>query len=625
MMETALELEHVIGYTGRYMHSLVFHPSNKQYFIYPIGAVLVISDVKDPHNQSFLRGPHDNEITCVAVSATGRLIATAQLGTTKRKGSSATIVVWSMKTREPVFQIEGHINKVYSLSFTHDDRFLLSTGESGLNIWETDTGKSAGGLKLDKPALFVECAPQSNDFNSKRPDYSLVVATENQVRVCKWRYDVKQMQFVLTSEPIALPGRISGFNRVYYGACIDPTGEFCYAGTKTGELIVFSIKNAIFRTSEQVSSNGVISLCPFVDNQLFIGSGDGKLKRLRGYDQKWEIVQETQLQGKINSLSLSTDGSLLIAGTDHGKIYLVNTNDFKSTLLEESHINQVTCVSFDGDDSEHCCTVSHDGTLRVWDLSDYSTSISISCPSEATVCIYMGAFVLSGWKDGYIRCHNLKNNTLKWEINGHRGGITSIDCNDKFICSGGTDGAIRVWSATSQEMLVQFTDHTKSVSQVLIDIDAPAILHSCGMDKTVLTFDLKSNKRIAYHAMSGSTSLGFTSLCQRVDGENELITCGMDGKIMFWDIDYSEPVQIIQQLKVQQLCCSVSPSGKYLATGGGEGDETVRIWEIKSGKLLSSGVCHSSPVLSVCWSPDEKQLISTGSGDCAITVWNFYP
>ena len=83
----ALELEHAIGYSGMVYDSLVYHP-NGQDFVYPAGGCLVVCDFNDPHNQVFLRG-HDDNLSCVCVSRSGRIAATGQ------KGLNADVVVWS--------------------------------------------------------------------------------------------------------------------------------------------------------------------------------------------------------------------------------------------------------------------------------------------------------------------------------------------------------------------------------------------------------------------------------------------------------------------------------------------------------------------------------------------------
>jgi len=56
------------------------HPFEKDTLIYNIGGLLVLENLHDKHKQQFLRG-HDMEISAIAVSNSGSLIATGQLGT----------------------------------------------------------------------------------------------------------------------------------------------------------------------------------------------------------------------------------------------------------------------------------------------------------------------------------------------------------------------------------------------------------------------------------------------------------------------------------------------------------------------------------------------------------------
>ena len=125
-----------------------------------------------------------------------------------------------------------------------------------------------------------------------------------------------------------------------------------------------------------------------------------------------------------------------------------------------------------------------------------------------------------------------------------------------------------------------------------------------------------------YHSVSEKNSLGFNWISQRKDSENEIISAGVDGKLIMWDIDITEQqYQWLDPNKSQLKCCSVSPSGRYLATSGD--DQLIKVWDLKSNKVIGQGVCHSMDVLGVQWSPDERQLVSVGA-DCAICVWNFY-
>lgn len=75
-----IEMEHSIGYNGKYSNTVHFHPTDKDTLIYSIGGLVVIEDLHDKHKQEFLRG-HDMEISAIAVSNSGKLLATGQLGT----------------------------------------------------------------------------------------------------------------------------------------------------------------------------------------------------------------------------------------------------------------------------------------------------------------------------------------------------------------------------------------------------------------------------------------------------------------------------------------------------------------------------------------------------------------
>jgi hypothetical protein len=73
-----LELEHVIGYSGRKSHTLVAHPQSDAVYITGLGSSVVIADITDPHKQTFLKA-HTCDISALAVSHSGSFIASGQV------------------------------------------------------------------------------------------------------------------------------------------------------------------------------------------------------------------------------------------------------------------------------------------------------------------------------------------------------------------------------------------------------------------------------------------------------------------------------------------------------------------------------------------------------------------
>ena len=506
--------------------------------------------------------------------------------------------------------------KCFNSKITHQD------GSGKVSVWDTQTGGLSGGTKLDRPAFFVAYSGLTPDFNPRRPVYCFVVATDNSIQVCSWQYDTKSMQFTLSLKPCQLPGRTAGSQREYLEACIDESGEFCYAGTKSGEIMIFNIKNAIYRNVIPVGSS-VMSLCNEKDI-LYCGCSDGSLKVLKGQDTTWKLMKETRLNGKITSLTLHSNDRVMVAGTDAGKIFKINADNLQSELLEESHIKEVTDVAFSNDRNELFCSCSSDGSVKVWDLENYFSlnNFVINTQSSKPNCIlFNGDKIVTGWSDGFIRCFNIKTNQQEWQIvNTHKGGVTSLDTDGKILVSGGQDGIVRIWSMRNQENFGQFADHTKAVTGVKIDVGQSTLLHTTSLDKFVYTYDLQKNKKKIFHSIADRSCPGFSGISQRFDNELEVITCGLDGKIRFWDIDFPDQVMMFDDPNNQLSCVSMSSSGKYLASCGSDG--LIKIWDMNRKRVIGTGSCTAG-VSRCSWSPDERQII-TCSVDASISVWNFY-
>jgi WD40 repeat protein/ribosomal protein L9 len=65
---------------------------------------------------------------------------------------------------------------------------------------------------------------------------------------------------------------------------------------------------------------------------------------------------------------------------------------------------------------------------------------------------------------------------------------------------------------------------------------------------------------------------------------------------------------------------ALSPDGRYIVSGSGYPDNTLRLWEAASGREIARFEAHTRDVMAVAFSPDGRHIVS-GSGDRTLRLW----
>jgi WD40 repeat protein len=615
------ELEHFVGYGGRYGSTVHYHPVETNVLIYSASSLVIIEDVTDPHKQEFLRG-HDGEITALDVAQNGKLIASGQVGSPYKKGAVAPVVVWDFDNRQRYIEFAGLAHSVLCTRFSPDGRFLMATGANQMIIiWDVSTGEQVYSRKTESPCFVGAWGPIQD--TGRYPSYTLCTTYDNQVLVHTLAFDIASMCYKPTSDVVQFPS--SGLQRKHLSGLV--RGEFLLTGTAAGDVCVFSLKHKVFRTALPVCNNGTTGITAFGD-VVYVSGGDGRVKALKGYDTHWDVLAENVLEAGISALSVSSDGAELVCGTKNGKLFRLLSSDLTATLQAISHTDEVTHVAF-GTSSDAVCSVSRAGEVLVIDLSDYLPIMTIrtSTPARSAVCCSAtrqgeAGEVIVGYEDGFIRSWKLQRGVqhMLWELHAHRGGVHVVRETVNFIVTGGHDCAVRFWHRTTRELLATFHCHAKPITDIVVDNQSPHIVHSGSEDRLCVTYDLKQNKALVQHTTPSSNITGLT---QRKDREHEVISCTMDGKLLFWDIDYPDPVGCMEapSMGTRFRCCEISPTGRYVAVG--TDDAQLLLYDLMSCSCIQVLEAHSQSIVNLRWTPDQKQIVTGGKDGC-LAVWNFF-
>jgi WD40 repeat protein len=185
--------------------------------------------------------------------------------------------------------------------------------------------------------------------------------------------------------------------------------------------------------------------------------------------------------------------------------------------------------------------------------------------------------------DGSLRVWNLKSGKQigeDWRDGDSRVWTIALSPDGKKVVSGSEDGGVRLWDVDTCKVIVKWTRHTGAVRSVRWS---------------------RGGQRV----VSGSE----------------------DGTVREWDVEKGETVLgPIETGHEHMIAVVYSPDMTMFATSGRYGsnfdsESKIKIWDLKTGKLVATLKEHTIGVRCLAWTPDGKMLIS-GSDDHSIRTWN---
>lgn len=608
--EMALQLEGVIGFNGACPGGMVLHPDD-EHIIQPLGSTIVVRHVTD-NKQYFLReNGHDNEVSALALSASGKYLASGQ---ESHAGFKATIIIWNLETLEAVNRLVLHKGKVQALEFSPDENFLLSLGGSDDNqivVWDVETGAAiCGAMSANQTTCTVSWLEGSNT--------QFMTAGKN-ANARMWSFDARARKLI--------PSDISfGQARRHFLCSVSsPDAKQVYLGSATGDIFCIGVASKLFQGSgpqgkgNKNFSRGVTTIIrtrQVLPGNLIVGAGDGTVALIS--TKTMRIVRKKKFKGGITSLALNKDGDHFFVQTNKGNLYLVCLEDFDFEIRATSHYKSVQDVAFAKDLSVLFATCAND--IRVWHAPDRKELLRIEVPNQTCQCISFaanGKAILSGWSDGKIRAFAPVSGKLLYAINdAHRGGVTAISCtsDSKRIVTGGFYGDVRIWNVgrQTQTMIASMKEHKQRVNSVMVNDDDTECV-SAAADGSCIIWDLTKYTRVS--CVFASTQ--FRSAVYSPD-QCQLLTAGTDRKITYWDVVDANEIRIIEGSKSFEInSLDVTPDGDWVVSGGG----IVKVWNYDDGECYYTGKGHSGRVASVRVSPNQTMAVSVGT-EGGVFMWS---
>jgi len=393
MSDDPLQLEHMLGYSGEFRGIVQMLRRDENIYVKSLGPLLAVENLSDPHQQRILRG-HDASVSAMAMSPSGRYMATGQVGTKSYKGSAAPVFIWDTVTWTHRQVLRGLTTRVNCVDFSTDEHFVCGCGEDALlYIWEMSSGEVILGQRLSGPASVMRWSGHYQE--GRRVRHELILGVASSLSLCSLSYDATRVQWALKITPFSLPPGHGAVVRYFTTLELLSDEVSVLVGTTAGDMMVYRRDTAVYRSCIPVTGNGCHSLVALPDGDVLCGGGDGWLKRLSGQNMEWSVVNQVSLDGSITSLSLSPNCLEVIATCTSGSTYRLAVDSLAEMLCSASHTSSVSCIGF-GSSVGYFATGTLSGELRVWDIGDYGCQAVTRLAKAGAV---RGLFVLSGERE----------------------------------------------------------------------------------------------------------------------------------------------------------------------------------------------------------------------------------
>jgi len=211
-----------------------------------------------------------------------------------------------------------------------------------------------------------------------------------------------------------------------------------------------------------------------------------------------------------------------------------------------------------------------------------------------------------------------------------RAGVMSVafSPDGRAILSGCTDQTLKLWEVATGATVRTFTGHSHHVRGVAFSPDGRTAL-SASSDETLKLWDVASGKELrTFTGHSGILESAFAlthfapTVAFSLDGRTAL-SGGVDDTLKLWDVASGKELRTFTGHSGMVESVAFSPDGRT-ALSAGDDDKTMRLWEVATGKELRRFM-HSEQVKAVAFSRDGRIALSgtyaVGAGGNELRLW----
>ena len=387
------------------------------------------------------------------------------------------------------------------------------------------------------------------------------------------------------------------------------------AGEK-GTVVLFDVKSGILLKRLAGHTKHVRAVVFEPQGKWLATAGDDKRIML------WSIltgeqIRQWEVADEVNALAISPDGTLLASGGNDKNISLWKSENGQLERTFEGHSGNISDLAFNAT-GEWLASASYDTTARLWDVkdvkNDQASHILKGHTSKVQSVIFSqdGQLLATGSNDKTVRLWRVDSDQTVRVLTGHQNKVFTLGFigEGNYLVSASADRTLRVWDTDSGVTLRILQGHKASITGMTIHNGQ---LFSASTDSTVKRWDTKLPYQ---HIVDLPTEPASTAIAPN---GNSVAVGFANGSLRLYSLPDTQLLweqNKVHERDIQRL--AFNHDGSLLASASL--DTTVRLWQVKDGKLQDTLNGHTNGVNAVAFSPNGK-IIATASYDGQIGLF----
>jgi len=333
----------------------------------------------------------------------------------------------------------------------------------------------------------------------------------------------------------------------------------------------------------------------------------------------------TRTLGSVLSATFSPDGKLLATSIDN-EIWLWSVANIKQLITCNGHNGWVQSLAF-SPEGEILASGSNDQTIRLWNVHTGQCLKTLRGHTSWVQSLAFnpdGEILVSGSNDYTIRLWNIHTGECLQTLSGHSNRVffTTFTANGQTLVTGGEDQTVRLWDINTGYCLRVLEIPINWLLSIALSPDGQTL--ATGSHGTTVKFwNLTSGdciKTLPYNCHVWAVAFS-------PDGQT-LVTGSEDKTVKIWDVLTGKCLQTLHEHSNSPLSDSypsriwlvaINPDGQTLLSVSE--NQTMKLWDIPTGKCLRTVDGYSNWILSVAFSPDGRMLASS-SEDQRVRLWD---